>query len=130
MSYDVRFTGEIGIHPPIPADDVIAAGFHAPGRFGDKDVAVTVIETPIDGVPGAYRRQVTAIAACMGSYTAYKAVEHVQEIVSRWGEGRTFTGYLQGWGEEPGDVFRIVIRDGRAVEVQPRIVWPDGSEGV
>lgn len=130
MSYNVRFTGEIAINPPIPADEVLAAGFIEPGRYGDKDVAVKVAEIPVEGVLGAYRRVVRAIVPCMGSYTAYHAVDHVQEIVSRWGKNRTFTGRIQGAGEEAGDLFRIEVRDGRATEVRPRIVWPDGTEGV
>lgn len=128
MSYDIRFSGEIRIDPPIPADEVLSAGFIEPGRYGDRDVAVKVAEVPVDDTPGAYRRLVVAIVPSMSSYTAYDAVEHVQEIVSRWGEGRTFTGRLEGAGEEAGDLFRIEIQAGVAVEVRPRIVWPDGTE--
>lgn len=130
MSYDVRFTGEIRIEPPIPADELAAHDFQEPGRYGKRDIAVKVVEVPVSGVPDAYRRVGTAIVPCMSSYTAYHLVGDVQAIVSRWGAGRTFTGRLQGVGEEAGDLFRIEVQDGTAVEVRPRIVWPDGSEGV
>jgi hypothetical protein len=130
VSYNIRFTGEISIDPPIPADDVLNAGFIEPGGYGDRDVAVKVIEAPVEGMPGAYRRLVVAIVPSISSYTAYAAVDHIQEIVTRWGADRTFTGRLQGAGEEAGDLFRIEVQDGRAVEVRPRIVWPDGSEGI
>lgn len=128
MSYDIRFSGEIRIDPPIPAEDVVAAGFCEPGRYGDKDVAVKVTEVPVEGVPNAYRRLVVAIEPCMSTYTAYHAVEHIQEIVDRWGEGRTFTGRFDCLDPQAGDLWRIGIHDGRAVKVKPRIVWPDGTE--
>ena len=129
MGYDIRFAGEIRIDPPIPADEVLAAGFIEPGRgrFGPKDFAVKVSEVPVDGVPGAYRRLVTAIVPVMSTYTAYHLVEHVQEIVDGWGEGRTFTGRLDCCDPNTGDLWRIEIHDGQAVKVKPRIVWPDGS---
>ena len=130
MSYDVRFSGEISIDPPIPADEVLVAGFVEPGCYGDKDVAVKVSEVPVEGVPGAFRRLVVAIEPCMSSYSAYKAVEHVQEIVDRWGEGRTFSGRLDCSDPQTGDLWRLEIHNGRAVEVRPRIVWPDNTEEI
>lgn len=130
MSYDTRFSGEILIAPPIPAEEVLAAGFHEPGRYGDKDMAVKVVEAPVEGVPGAYRRLAVAIVPSMSRYTAYDAVEHVQEIVSRWGGRRRFLGRITAVGEEAGDIWRLEVQGGRAVRVEPRILWPDGTEGV
>lgn len=31
-------------------------------------------------------------------------------------------------GEENADIWRVVIRDRRAVRVDAQIVWPEGSE--
>jgi hypothetical protein len=128
MGYDINFSGEIRIDPPIPADEVLAAGFPQPGIYGDRDVAVRVEEVPVEGVAGAYRRLVVAIEPCMSQYTAYQAVEHIQEVVDRWGEGRTFPGHLSCSDPHEGGLWRLEVQDGRAVEVHPRIVWPDGSE--
>jgi hypothetical protein len=130
MGYETRIRGEIRIDPPIPADELRGSGFVADRSASDitKDVALYTVEQPIEGVPGAYGRVATAIVPVMSSYSAYEAVEHTQEIINRWGEGRTFTGRLDCSGQERGDLWRLEVHDGRAVEVRPRIVWPDGSE--
>jgi len=129
MGYDIRFSGSIAIDPSILADEVLAAGYGEPGRYGDKDVAVKVVEAPVEGAPGAYRRLVTEIVPSMGTYTAYNIEDHIQEIVDRWGEGRTFTGRIDCLDPIEGDRWRLSIRDGRLVKQVPQIVWPD-DEGV
>jgi hypothetical protein len=128
MSYDINVSGEIRIDPPILAEEAHAAGFSGPGAFGDKDVAIRQLDEPVAGIPGAYRRLVTAIVPAMATYTAYHLVEHIQEILDRWGEGRTFTGRFDCSDPDTGGLWRVEVHDGRAVEVKPRIVWPDGSE--
>lgn len=131
MGYTTRFKGEIRIVPPIPFEEISGHGFVHEGRSTvDKDVLLKVVERPVHAVPGAYRRVAVAIVGHGNAYTSYNAVPHVQQIVDRWGTGRTFTGRLNASGEEPGDVWRLEIQDGRAVEVRPRIVWPDGTEGL
>jgi hypothetical protein len=130
MAYTTRFSGEIRIDPPIPAEEVAGTGFfHEGHRTASKDVRLKVVEVPVDGVPGAYRREAVAIVGLEGGFSCYDAVPHVQEIVNRWGAGRTFTGRLDAAGEEAGDVWRLLVRDGRAVEVRPQLVWPDDPEG-
>jgi hypothetical protein len=128
MGYEIRFSGEIRVDPPIPADAVTAAGFPEAGRYGGKDVAVKVVEVPVEGVPGAYRRLVAAIVPCMSVYTAYQIDEHIQQVVSRWGEGRTFSGRIDCVDPIEGDQWRLQVRDGRVVTVKPRIVWPDDEQ--
>lgn len=130
MGYTTRFSGEIRIDPPIPYEDIAGQGFVREGReWATKDVRLKVVETPVDGTPGAYRREAVAIVGLGDAYSLPHAVEHAQEIVDRWGPGRTFTGRLDAEGEEAGDIWRLVIRDGRAQEVRPQIVWPEDEEG-
>lgn len=129
MGYSTRFTGEIRIDPPIPFEDIAGQGFSRVERHGQtKDVALKVVEEPIPDDPGAYRRLAVAIVGLDGAFSAYEALPHAQEIVTRWGDGRTFSGRLDAKGDEAGDIWRLEIHDGRVVEVRPRIVWPDGSE--
>lgn len=130
MSYDINITGEILIDPPIPAEVLTKAGFPAPGTFGAKDVAIKVVELPLRTAMGtAYYKAAVAIVPCMSSYTAYRLTEHVQQVVDHGSAGQTFTGHLQCCDPNTGDLWRLEIHDDRAVEVKPRIVWPDGSEG-
>ena len=131
MGYSTRFKGEIRIDSPIPFDDVTGHGFTREEPFKvTKDIRLKVVEEPIPGQPGGYRRIAVAIVGLDGGFSCYDAIPDTQEIIDRWGEGRTFTGRLDASGEEAGDVWRMEIRDGRADEVRPRIVWPDGSEGL
>jgi hypothetical protein len=128
MAYDIRLSGEIRIDPPIPADQLFAAGFPTPGIYGDKDIAVRVEEIPVGGVPDAYRRIATALVPCLSTHPAYQILEHLQEVVDWWGEGRTFAGRINCCDPHTGDLWRIQVRDRRAVKVTPRIVWPDSAE--
>lgn len=129
MSYQTTVSGEIRIDPPLPIDESLAkSGFPGTviGAFGSKDVALKVVETPVEDSPGTYRREAVAIIPVHGP--GYRMVEHTQEVIDRWGEGRTFTGLLACWGEEAGDLWRLEVQNGRAVKVTPRIIWPDGAE--
>lgn len=60
-----------------------------------------------------------------GSMKAYGIIAEVQKIVDILGDGYTYSGYIELNGEESGDLWRIYIRQGKAVEVQPQIVWPE-----
>lgn len=57
----------------------------------------------------------------------YNIVDHVQEVINAHPD-HEFSGRLDCSGEESGDLWRLEVHDRRAVRVQPRIVWPDGSE--
>lgn len=64
----------------------------------------------------------------MSTYTAYHAVAHIQEVMDRWGEGRTFVGRFDCSDPNTGELWRLQVQDGRVVEVKPRIAWPDDAE--
>lgn len=130
MSEDVRHSGEIHIDPPIDWEQIKDSSF-LPHRLqtsidgNDKDVELVVEEQPI---PGGFTRRATAIRSLdLGGYSGYHVVEHVQELVDAYGDGRTFTGWIECVGRE-GDQWRIEVRDGQAVRVEPRVIWPGESE--
>lgn len=89
-------------------------------------VAENQRETP-DGVLFG-REAVALISTWESEATGYDIVEHVQEVVDAYPE-HEFTGRLDCFGEEAGDLWRLEVHDRQAVKVEPRIVWPDGSEG-
>lgn len=128
MAYDTRFTGEIRIEPPIPVEDIphLDSG-GSPGKWvnWNKDIALKVVESPIEQQPGAFQRFVVALLPTMDRFSGYHIVEHVQEVIDRWGAGRIFTGRLDCAGDESGDLWRLAVVGGRAVRIEPRIVWPD-----
>ncbi len=57
-------------------------------------------------------------------YRADSLLDEVQVAIDAF-PGHDWSGRLDCEGEQNGDMWRVVIRDGRAVKVKPRIVWPD-----
>lgn len=133
MGYDSRVRGIIAIDPPLTWAEIDGSPF-LPDKAWMQDLAVKlhVTEEPVTTADGVLLRRSSAafVPVTDDEYRAYTVVEDVQKLVSSHGEGRTFTGRLSGFGSDPGDLWRVEIREGRAVRVEPRIVWPDGSEGV
>lgn len=123
MSGDARITGQITIDPPITWPELADKQWATTGDYQPEppywaDVRLGVGIVPIDN-----------------ETSAYTLVASVQRIVDEFGTtpdgtARTFTGHLHvvwGGGEA---VYRVVVRDGRAVEVQPTVVWPaDAQDG-
>src|SRR5207249_2713525 len=99
MSEDTQITGNIRIHPPIPAAEIttslIPLGPRLP--FPDFEVALRIVEDhepeiTSDGI--VVRRHADAIIPERPHQSARHLVEDIQAIVDRWGAGRTFTGHL------------------------------------
>ncbi|MFG1872198.1 DUF6205 family protein [Micromonospora arborensis] len=134
MGYDTRVTGAILISPPIPY--AVLAGSRFLGwpyrRFVDKDCVLRVVEQVPEGGDGSLVRRVAdaIVPAVQGPYSAHRLVDDVQDVLRIYGAERTFTGRLTCLGEEAGDIWRLEIHEGQAVRVEPRLVWPDGTEGL
>ena len=130
MGYTTRVTGEFVIEPPLTWNEIKASPFEPVGRgkYGamDIDLDLRVEETSVDTEEGTLVRR-TAPALVMRQIDEYRArslVEQVQRCLDLF-PGHTFTGRLECEGEENTDLWRVVVRGGRAVKVTPRIVWPD-----
>lgn len=138
MGYCTRFFGEIRIDPPISWSRIKDSPFARKGSNGwwERDLKFHIVEETTDvsderGEGTLIRREAVAIVTSEEDDSrGYNIVEHLQQVVTAYGEGRTFTGRLYAEGEEAGDLWRLEVHDGRAVRVEPRIVWPDGSEGL
>lgn len=126
MGYNTSVSGEIRIEPPLSWREFKDSPFA--GR--DKDVTLHVEAETVDTEDGPLMRKtaVALVPTWEDSYKAYYLVEHVQEAIDAFPD-RTFTGRLECEGEENADLWRVVVRDGRAVKVTPRIVWPDEEAG-
>jgi hypothetical protein len=122
MGYNTSVTGEIRIEPPLAWREFKDSPFA--GR--DMDVKLRIDEETIDTDDGPLIRKTASaiVPAWEDSYKAYKLIDHVQQAIDAF-PGHTFTGRLECEGEENTDIWRVVIRDGRAVRIEPRIVWPD-----
>lgn len=132
MSYTTHVTGEFAIEPPLTWNEFKASPF-APHNITepyDPDLILIVAEDNVDTDDGPLlRRTATALAMReIDEYNARNLMAQVQKAVDSF-PGHTFTGRLDCEGEENTDLWRVVVRDDRAVKVQPRIVWPDEDGG-
>jgi hypothetical protein len=129
MGYNTSVIGRIGIEPPLTWAEIQASPFK-PSLMDDADldVCLDIAEEKVDTDEGELIRRTAGglLPRWEDEYRAYHLVEHVQKAVDSF-PGHTFTGRLECEGEENTDMWRVVIRDGRAVRVEPRIVWPDES---
>lgn len=125
MGYITHVTGEFAITPPLSWPEFKDSPF-ASDHWQDSDLKLRIDEQTINTGDGPLLRR-TASALVMreiDEYRAYNLLDQVQRAVDSF-PGHTFTGRLECEGEENADLWRVVIRDGRAVKVEPRIVWPD-----
>lgn len=128
MSYTTHVTGEFAIEPPLTWPEFKDSKFTPDNVKGKWDVSLVlrITEDTVDTDEGPLLRR-TATALVMreiDEYRAHRLLDEVQEAVSSF-PGRTFTGRLDCEGEENTDLWRVIVRDGRAVRIEPRIVWPD-----
>lgn len=128
MGYTTHVTGEFAITPPLTWPEFRDSEF-APHNITDRydpDLILRVAEESVDTDDGPLLRR-TATALVMreiDEYRAYNLLEQVQKAVDAF-PGHTFAGRLECEGEENTDIWRVVVRNGRVVKVEPRIVWPD-----
>jgi hypothetical protein len=128
MSYNTRVTGEIAITPPIAWGAIKDSPFlFGDDRWPGRDVGLRIVEETVDTDEGTLirRHAVAVVPAREDGYKAYSIVEHLQELVNQFGAEHTFTGMLEGEGEDSGDLWRLTVRHRNAVKVVPQIVWPD-----
>ena len=128
MGYTTRVDGEFAITPPLTWNEFKDSEF-APdnAKSGwEPSLILRVDEDSVDTDEGPLLRR-TATALVMREIDEYRErglVDEVQKAIDSF-PGHTFTGRLDCEGEENTDMWRVVVRDGRAVKVEPRIVWPD-----
>lgn len=122
MGYATRVTGEIKIQPPLSWLQVKPIV-----ERRDFDLKIRVVERVTDTEDGQMiqKQGVSVIPLSEDGYTSYAVKEHLQLLVDLF-PAHEFVGYLEGEGEEQGDVWRLTVSPSRvAVMIEPRIVWPD-----
>lgn len=130
MGYYTSVDGEITITPPLSWAEIKDSPFVPSHPSSDElDVNLVIDETSTDTDEGTLLRRSSSTLRPSSdeAFKAYHLIEHVQQAIDAF-PGHEFTGRLTCEGEEAGDLWRVVIRDGRAVKVTPRIVWPDDGQ--
>jgi hypothetical protein len=128
MGYTTHVDGEFAITPPLTWNEFKDSEFapHNAKNSWEPSLILRVDEAPVDTDEGPLLRR-TATALVMREIDEYRErglVAEVQKAIDSF-PGHTFTGRLDCEGEENTDMWRVVVRDGRAVKVEPRIVWPE-----
>lgn len=133
MSYHTHVTGEFAITPPLTWAEIQGSPFKRVSRPAylaeGIDLLLRVEETTVDTDEGSLVRR-TGVALVMQEIDEYRErglVDQVQRVIDLF-PGHTFTGRLECEGEENTDMWRVMVRNGRAVKIAPRIVWPDDEE--
>lgn len=125
MGYVTQARGQITITPPIPWAQANGTEW-MPDDWNGPDVKFVLTETPVDG--GAFTRQAVAVVQRDDSEPRnYQLAEDLQRLIDAY-PGHEFTGRFDCHGESAGDIWRLEVHGRQAVKVEPRIVWPDGTE--
>lgn len=132
MGYCTRVTGEFQIRPVLAWEEIENSPFEqcrsdreiyeAPGV--DLHLIVSEESRPIEGGVAYIRTASRVVMPHIDEYRAYYLLEHVQKVVDMF-PGHTFSGRLGCEGDDSADIWRVEIHDGKAVEVKPKILWPD-----
>lgn len=152
MGYNTYVTGSITMTPPIgwaeyqARPEPLTPGRHSyrhtetsadTERIEVGSVALAVDAARTVDTEGVERvtRQITAIVPRYDEpYKAYDLTTGINQVLADFGRTpdgtpRTFTGCLDGNGEDSPDLWRLYIRDGQAVYVTAEITYaePEGA---
>lgn len=131
MSYTTRIEGQLDINPPLPWKQIKDSPLLPANNkdAGYSDCLFQVVEESVTTDDGELTRR-SADALVPNYYIADTSgrslIAEIQAVVDA-NPGHEFTGMFECSGERNGDLWRAVVRDGRAVKIEARIVWPDGD---
>lgn len=118
MSYNTRLSGQFKLSP-----EVVLPG-SAP-QF--TTVKLTHHTTPAYMNEGVYvpnsSRIVQIDAEAPEWVTTGMVLDDLRTILTILPEDVTFEGYLEGNGEEAGDLWRVYVVDRKPVAVAPKLIW-------
>jgi hypothetical protein len=126
MGTYTRVDGEIRIEPPLTWSEFKDSPFNTDSDNVNLCVRLDVAEEVVETDDGTLTRKTAraVIPIREDSYKAYRLTEEVQQVIDSFPQ-HVFTGRLECEGEQPGDLWRVVVRNRRAEEIRPKIVWPD-----
>jgi hypothetical protein len=127
MGYTTHVTGEFAITPPLTYKEFQHSRFapHQQTSRYNPSLVLRVTEKSLENDEGVFIKK-TATDLVMRQIDEYREQGLVEEVQSAVDEfpGHTFTGYLDCEGDENTDIWRVYVKDGKAIRVEPEIVWP------
>lgn len=130
MGYDTNYDGEIRIDPPLTWAEIKDSPYLPDGAWrAGLDVKLRVREETVETDEGTLTRRTAdaVVPVTEDAYKGYEIVATVQKVIDAF-PGHTFSGRFDCEGEEAGDLWRLVVKNGRAIKVQPQIAWPDEAD--
>jgi hypothetical protein len=121
MGYTTEFVGKIKVDPPLSEDE---AAFLR--EFADKDHRG-------EDLPGYYCQWVPTQDRTGIEWDEeekfYDSVEWMKYLIDTlYGDTHTFNGVIEAQGEDPGDIWRLVVTNNVVVKQKPTLVWPANEE--
>lgn len=135
MGYITHVRGGFLVEPHLTWQEIKASAFEAPGLGGNDwaapgvDLRLSIVEQTVDTDEGSLVRR-TSNGLRMPHIDEYRArglVEQVQQCIDMF-PGHRWPGRLECEGEDNADMWRVIVRNGRALRIEPRIVWPEGGD--
>lgn len=137
MGYYTRMDGDIKITPPITYKEFVQAGYDLgtkeygnwlPLKDGYHEFGFN-IETRNEVTDTGRLQVIWAewISPADDDTKAYGWKKAFDVLLVDFGANHQFTGVVMCYGEEGGDVWRIVWRDNKPVQEQPELRWPEGD---
>jgi len=128
-------TGEFRIEPPLTWPKFKSSPYHPAQKRSEPDVLFEVETTEVDGEQGVMllHRAVAVHPYAPGRPFAYRVglAETLRKLLAEYGDRHQFTGYFEcrtSRDDVQCDWYRLTVRDGEVVRVEPTITWP-GEEG-
>lgn len=134
MGYNTYVTGELRVRPKLSDKDIEALDAGPDGdsnlfatSAGDDDT-VELVNGEITVVPG--KSWTVVRPRSEEPHKAYDLPSEVQKLAEvATKRGCKVTGALYLDGEDSNDLSRIRVDGAKAVQEEPKFVWPNGDEG-
>lgn len=127
MSYSTRIDGSVSITPPLTWAQIKDSPLFRDNIGISRswpDVYLVLDEETVHTDEGQLTRRTCERIDPMEETRGDTLVADIQAVIDANPE-HEFAGWFECFGEEPGDIWRAVIRGRKAVRIEPRIVWPD-----
>lgn len=124
MGSEISYTGMIRIEPPVPWAEISTSRWVAPGYLAGNMASLNLTEVEVQTHEGTLVKK-TADGIIASDSFALNIEKHVQAIVDDLGAGYTYSGHIEAADRDYMVMWRVLVRDGRAVRVEPTITWPD-----
>lgn len=130
MGYHTQFSGVLHIDPPLTNPEIVESPYWPShlnyNRYG---LTLDVNEKSEQTGEGELLRRWAEQATIQGEELRRGHIEQqIDDFLAVHSGTHTVSGRLEWFGEDPGDLGRIQVKDGRRVNIKPAIVWPDSRK--